>query len=71
MGDKSIEKPAADNAGNEYFNLKVKSQVNSLPYTEKHSFIYILQDGEEVFFKIKKSTQFKKLMDAFCARQQV
>eukprot|EP00330_Aristerostoma_sp_ATCC50986_P008655 CAMPEP_0114586848 /NCGR_PEP_ID=MMETSP0125-20121206/9965_1 /TAXON_ID=485358 ORGANISM="Aristerostoma sp., Strain ATCC 50986" /NCGR_SAMPLE_ID=MMETSP0125 /ASSEMBLY_ACC=CAM_ASM_000245 /LENGTH=50 /DNA_ID=CAMNT_0001782483 /DNA_START=60 /DNA_END=212 /DNA_ORIENTATION=+ len=27
------------------------------------------QDGEEVFFKIKKSTQFKKLMDAYCTRQ--
>jgi len=29
------------------------------------------QDGEEVFFKIKKQTQFKKLMDAYCARQNV
>lgn len=29
------------------------------------------QDGEEVFFKIKKATQFKKLMDAYCARQNV
>ena len=29
------------------------------------------QDGEEVFFKIKKATQFKKLMDAYCSRQNV
>ena len=29
------------------------------------------QEGEEVFFKIKKSTQFKKLMDAYCQRQSV
>ena len=27
------------------------------------------QDGTEIFFKIKKSTQFKKLMDAYCQRQ--
>ena len=24
------------------------------------------QDGTEIFFKIKKSTQLKKLMDAYC-----
>ncbi|CAD8064398.1 unnamed protein product [Paramecium sonneborni] len=29
------------------------------------------QDGEEVFFKIKKQTQFKKLMDAYCSRQNL
>ncbi|KAM3127434.1 hypothetical protein pb186bvf_020467 [Paramecium bursaria] len=29
------------------------------------------QDGEEVFFKIKKGTQFKKLMDAYCSRQNL
>jgi len=29
------------------------------------------QEGEEIFFKIKKSTQFKKLMDAYCQRAQV
>ncbi|EAS00561.3 small ubiquitin-related modifier (macronuclear) [Tetrahymena thermophila SB210] len=29
------------------------------------------QEGEEIFFKIKKTTQFKKLMDAYCQRAQV
>ena len=29
------------------------------------------QDDEEVFFKIKKQTQFRKLMDAYCQRQGV
>jgi hypothetical protein len=29
------------------------------------------QDGEEVFFKIKSTTQLKKLMDAYCQRQSV
>ena len=26
------------------------------------------QDGTEIFFKIKKSTQLKKLMEAYCQR---
>ena len=26
------------------------------------------QDGTEIFFKIKKQTQLKKLMDAYCQR---
>jgi hypothetical protein len=30
-----------------------------------------MQDGEEVFFKIKNTTQLKKLMDAYCQRQNV
>eukprot|EP00013_Stygamoeba_regulata_P026767 CAMPEP_0177651460 /NCGR_PEP_ID=MMETSP0447-20121125/12560_1 /TAXON_ID=0 /ORGANISM="Stygamoeba regulata, Strain BSH-02190019" /LENGTH=86 /DNA_ID=CAMNT_0019154543 /DNA_START=46 /DNA_END=306 /DNA_ORIENTATION=+ len=28
-------------------------------------------DGQEVFFKIKKTTPLKKLMEAFCTRQGV
>eukprot|EP00347_Sterkiella_histriomuscorum_P000970 403373831 len=27
------------------------------------------QDGTEIFFKIKRTTQLKKLMDAYCNRQ--
>ena len=27
------------------------------------------QDGTEIFFKIKRTTQLKKLMDAYCQRQ--
>ena len=26
------------------------------------------QDGTEVYFKVKKTTKLKKLMDAYCAR---
>ncbi|EFJ27988.1 hypothetical protein SELMODRAFT_171605 [Selaginella moellendorffii] len=29
------------------------------------------QDGNEVFFRIKKNTQFRKLMTAYCQRQSV
>jgi len=29
----------------------------------------VLQDGTEVFFKIKKNTTFRKLIDAYCKRQ--
>ncbi|ESR60881.1 hypothetical protein CICLE_v10017283mg [Citrus x clementina] len=30
-----------------------------------------LKDGNEVFFRIKRSTQLKKLMNAYCDRQSV
>ena len=52
---------AATTTNTEQLNLKVKSQVSPSP----------TQDGEEVFFKIKASTQLKKLMDAYCQRQSV
>lgn len=29
------------------------------------------QDGNEVFFRIKRSTQMRKLMNAYCDRQSV
>eukprot|EP00250_Pteridium_aquilinum_P028159 c36677_g1_i1 orf=180-551(+) len=29
------------------------------------------QDGNEVFFRIKRSTQLRKLMNAYCERQSV
>ncbi|KAI3408944.1 Small ubiquitin-related modifier (SUMO) [Psidium guajava] len=29
------------------------------------------QDGNEVFFRIKRSTQLRKLMSAYCDRQSV
>lgn len=32
---------------------------------------YYMQDGNEVFFRIKRSTQMRKLMNAYCDRQSV
>ena len=29
------------------------------------------QEGEEIYFKIKKTTSFKKLMDTYCQRANV
>jgi hypothetical protein len=43
--------PAAEGAGSEHLNLKVKSQ-----------------DGNEVYFKVKKTTQFSKVMSAYCKK---
>lgn len=34
-------------------------------------FVELLQDGNEVFFRIKRSTQLRKLMTAYCDRQSV
>ncbi|XP_045786766.1 small ubiquitin-related modifier 1-like [Trifolium pratense] len=33
--------------------------------------VIYLQDGNEVFFRIKRNTQLKKLMNAYCDRQSV
>ncbi|KAI5780525.1 ubiquitin-related domain-containing protein [Geopyxis carbonaria] len=35
----------------------------------EHLNIKVTDGNNEVFFKIKRSTQLKKLMDAFCGRQ--
>lgn len=34
-------------------------------------YIVFFKDGNEVFFRIKRSTQLKKLMNAYCDRQSV
>nr|VDD17625.1 unnamed protein product [Brassica rapa] len=50
--------------GGVHINLKVKGQVASIVSC-------LFSDGNEVFFKIKRSTQLKKLMNAYCDRQSV
>lgn len=35
----------------------------------EHLNIKVTDNNNEVFFKIKRTTQLKKLMDAFCERQ--
>jgi small ubiquitin-related modifier len=39
------------------------------PQAAEHLNIKVTDGNNEVFFKIKRSTQLKKLMDAFCERQ--
>lgn len=39
------------------------------PQPTEHLNIKVTDGNNEVFFKIKRSTQLKKLMDAFCDRQ--
>jgi len=41
----------------------------SEPPAVEHLNIKVTDNNNEVFFKIKRSTQLKKLMDAFCERQ--
>jgi small ubiquitin-related modifier len=69
--------------GVEHINLKVVGSVSksarsvilwrfffltTIPFFFFFFFMY-LQDSNEVFFKIKRSTQLRKLMDAYCERQ--
>ena len=37
--------------------------------SNEHLNIKVTDNSNEVFFKIKRTTQLKKLMDAFCERQ--
>ena len=39
------------------------------PPANEHLNIKVTDNNNEVFFKIKRTTQLKKLMDAFCERQ--
>nr|KYP34154.1 Ubiquitin-like protein SMT3 [Cajanus cajan] len=56
-GSQEEEKKPSDQGA--HINLKVKGQLN------------FVVDGNEVFFRIKRSTQLKKLMNAYCDRQSV
>lgn len=49
-------------SGSWYLGAKRQKYVNMANF---------LQDGNEVFFRIKRSTQLKKLMNAYCDRQSV
>lgn len=49
----------------------VRTMSEPTPGTEQLNLKVKSQDGEEVFFKIKATTQLKKLMDAYCQRQSV
>lgn len=42
---------------------------DATPQASEHLNIKVTDNNNEVFFKIKRSTQLKKLMDAFCDRQ--
>uniref|UniRef100_I1KZ61 Small ubiquitin-related modifier n=1 Tax=Glycine max TaxID=3847 RepID=I1KZ61_SOYBN len=65
-GSQEEEKKPSDQGA--HINLKVKGQVSILysPFP-----LLNFMDGNEVFFRIKRSTQLKKLMNAYCDRQSV
>lgn len=42
--------------------------ADEAPQATEHLNIKVTDNASEVFFKIKRSTQLKKLMDAFCER---
>lgn len=46
------------------------TDANATAGADQHINIKVkAQDGTEIFFKIKRTTQLKKLMDAYCTRQ--
>ncbi|KAI9691776.1 MAG: hypothetical protein M1822_007848 [Bathelium mastoideum] len=44
-------------------------KADDAPAPTEHLNIKVTDNNNEVFFKIKRTTQLKKLMDAFCERQ--
>jgi len=46
-----------------------QGQGEGAPPPVEHLNIKVTDNNNEVFFKIKRTTQLKKLMDAFCERQ--
>ncbi|KAK6124786.1 hypothetical protein DH2020_041476 [Rehmannia glutinosa] len=70
MSGQEEDKKPAD--GSAHINLKVKGQGDPvLPITLSMHLSQDLFEGNEVFFRIKRSTQLKKLMNAYCDRQSV
>lgn len=53
------------------FNYHTMAENATANQTEQLNLKVKSQDGEEVFFKIKNTTQLKKLMDAYCQRQSL
>ncbi|GLI73856.1 SUMO protein smt3 [Penicillium ochrochloron] len=47
--------------------MSAEQEAGAAP--SEHLNIKVTDNNNEVFFKIKRSTQLKKLMDAFCDRQ--
>ncbi|KAH7278383.1 hypothetical protein KP509_38G038800 [Ceratopteris richardii] len=47
------------------------NQNHSLQILNSKGFLTFEEDGNEVFFRIKRSTQLRKLMNAYCERQSV
>lgn len=58
-----------DNNGNANAN-PVKAETAPAPAPQV-SLKVINADGAEMFFKIKKATQLKKLIDAYCKKQGI
>lgn len=49
--------------------IQAMADQGDAPAAVEHLNIKVTDNNNEVFFKIKRSTQLKKLMDAFCERQ--
>src|SRR5437762_4018390 len=55
-------------SGSDHDGSPGAQKPEEMPQTE-HLNIKVTDNNNEVFFKIKRTTQLKKLMDAFCERQ--
>ena len=63
MADSGSQSPPSNGGNNETQEAQQQQQ------SSEHLNIKVTDNNNEVFFKIKRTTQLKKLMDAFCERQ--
>ncbi|KAK3831338.1 MAG: ubiquitin-related domain-containing protein [Linnemannia elongata] len=74
MEEKAISPPnnTTPTPNNNHKHINMGDEVDKKPETgavEHINLKVVGQDQSEVFFKIKRSTQLKKLMEAYCERQ--
>ena len=68
MSDKS-NSPSKEKAGEEKPVKEEATKTEKAGNPEQINLKVVTQDSTEVFFKIKKTTPLKKLMEAFCSKQ--
>ncbi|KAH3761044.1 E3 ubiquitin-protein ligase parkin [Pelomyxa schiedti] len=69
--DKKVVPPPSTAAADARGAAATATTAAAAPPSEHINLKVVAQDGTEVFFKIKKNTQLKKLMDAYCQRQAI
>lgn len=64
-----LRKNQADPPVYRFIRMADNGTPSEAPAPVEHLNIKVTDNNNEVFFKIKRTTQLKKLMDAFCERQ--
>ena len=67
--DKKDNSTESQNDNNEMAKMPTEPKIEDKPSDTHINLKVVNSEGNEVFFKIKKTTAVKKLMEAYCKRQ--